>query len=504
MPERSGFPMSDAGVLADGDRSLRRQPLLAMLSDDRLVRMAAEGSSAAFSVIYRRYHQPLYRYCRSILGDEHEAADALQSAMLRAMRALEGERREIALKPWLFRIAHNEAISVVRRRRPDQPLEHAADVAATEADPETRQRLRDLIADLDRLVPRQRSALVMRELNGLSFEEIAAVLDTTPNAVKTTVYEARQALNEIEAGRDMPCEEIRMKLSDGDRRMLRGRAVRAHLAACADCECFAHELRKRPARLAAIAPPLPAPAAAAILASLFGGGGSGGVAALAGGSAAGLGAGAALKLGAAGVLAIGVGTVAIETGGGGEPEPAAAERPPAALSSELANSPVAPPVAGSESPAASGSAGGRGHGNADGGKDGGRGHGGSNGHGHGNGASTATVTAMAPRTATDRRRRQRSKMRPRASAVHRPGRARLRPDRAGPSRPRREERPPARAARLRDRHRLRRDRLKLRRGRLSLHPDRHRPRPDRRRRRPARPRRLPGRSSSSRYLLTLR
>src|SRR3954449_2234146 len=96
---------------------------LRLARDDRLARMAASGDSRAFAVIYERYHQPIYRYCHSILHDPDDAADALQNAMLKAMRGLVGSERDIALKPWLFRIAHNEAISLVRRRRPATTLD---------------------------------------------------------------------------------------------------------------------------------------------------------------------------------------------------------------------------------------------------------------------------------------------------------------------------------------------------------------------------------------------
>src|SRR3954466_8957176 len=78
---------------------------------------AARGDAEAFAAIYEEHHQALYRYCRSILRDEHDAQDALQSALTRAFAALRDEQRDFELRPWLFRIAHNEAISLVRRRR---------------------------------------------------------------------------------------------------------------------------------------------------------------------------------------------------------------------------------------------------------------------------------------------------------------------------------------------------------------------------------------------------
>src|SRR5688500_4244937 len=83
---------------------------LSLLPDERLSRRAADGSQAAFAAIYERHHQPLFRYCRSILGNDEEAQDALQNTMVSAMRSLPGEQREITLLPWLFRVAHNESI----------------------------------------------------------------------------------------------------------------------------------------------------------------------------------------------------------------------------------------------------------------------------------------------------------------------------------------------------------------------------------------------------------
>src|SRR4051812_9137321 len=103
---------------------------LRMLGDDRLARRAAEGEEQAFAVLYQRHHQALYRYCRAILGNSEDAADALQNTMLAALRALPGEQRQIQVKPWLFRIAHNESISVMRRRPPSAGLEEAVDIAA--------------------------------------------------------------------------------------------------------------------------------------------------------------------------------------------------------------------------------------------------------------------------------------------------------------------------------------------------------------------------------------
>ena len=122
------------------------------MPDERLARWAARGSEAAFAVIFERHHQALHRYCHSIVGNGHDASDALQSTMLKAFRALPGETREITLRPWLYRIAHNESISLLRARRSDADLDAAAHVGdpATEGLIESRDRLRSLAADLER------------------------------------------------------------------------------------------------------------------------------------------------------------------------------------------------------------------------------------------------------------------------------------------------------------------------------------------------------------------
>jgi RNA polymerase sigma factor (sigma-70 family) len=105
---------------------IRSPPELALAgrfsSDERLARLISRGSARAFTVLYQRHHQALYRYCRSIVRDEDDAQDALQSAMMRALAALRAGERDLAVRPWLFRIVHNEAVSILRRRRPEVGL----------------------------------------------------------------------------------------------------------------------------------------------------------------------------------------------------------------------------------------------------------------------------------------------------------------------------------------------------------------------------------------------
>ena len=133
--------------------------------------------------------------------------------------------------------------------------------------------MRALATDLTELTEQQRGALLMRELGGLSFAEIAGALQISATAAKQTVYESRCVLQALQEGREMDCDVVRRTLSDGDRRALRGKRLRGHLRSCACCHDFERALHARPAHLAALAPPLPLGAAAAMLQGLLGGSG---------------------------------------------------------------------------------------------------------------------------------------------------------------------------------------------------------------------------------------
>ena len=281
-----------------------------LLSDERLTRRAVGGDDRAFAAIFRRYHQSLYRFCLSIVGNPEDAQDALQNTMMKVLRALPGEEREIELKPWLYRIAHNESIDLLRRRRETRELdaEHAAPGYGLAEDAATRERLRRLIADVRELPERQREVLVMRELSGLDFDEIGAALETSAAVARQTLYEARKSLHQMEEGREMSCEAVTQALSDGDGRVTRRRDVRAHLRACPGCRGFGDDIKRREQDFAALSP-LPAVAAAGMLQGLLGGSQAAGGAA-GGGLAATLGGGAAKTI-ATSAAVKGVATVAV-------------------------------------------------------------------------------------------------------------------------------------------------------------------------------------------------
>jgi RNA polymerase sigma factor (sigma-70 family) len=253
--------------------------------DDRLARAAAAGDERAFSAIYERHHQALYRYCRSVVGNDEDARDALQNTMLAALRGLDSRREGGSLKAWLFQIAHNESISLMRRRREHAELSDELDSAAisVEASAAEREQVEQLVSDMRELPDSQRGALVMHELSGLQYPDIAAALGVSAGAARQLVYEARQALHQQAEGREMPCDEVQRAISFGDGRMLRRRPLRAHLRSCEHCRRFKAAMRERPRALALLAPPLAPALAASVLHDVLGsgwppsgGGGAGG------------------------------------------------------------------------------------------------------------------------------------------------------------------------------------------------------------------------------------
>ena len=229
----------------------------ARMGDEALASRAAAGSNAAFTALYERYYEPLLGYCRSILLNAEDAHDATQSALENALRALPRREPGRALKPWLYRIAHNEAINIVRRRQPvasGVDTDDLVTVPGPEVDAEQRTRLAQLVDDLRMLPERQRGALVMRELSGLSYDEIGLALGVSNEAARRAVFDARSALHDAVDGRATECTSVRRCLSDGDRRHLRARGVRAHLRSCDDCATFERAMGMRQADLHMLGP----------------------------------------------------------------------------------------------------------------------------------------------------------------------------------------------------------------------------------------------------------
>jgi len=188
--------------------ALRTQP------DRRLVTLVREGYEAAFEEIVRRYGRPLGHYAASIVGGRSE--DVLQDAFARALPALRRDDAEIDLRPWLFRIVRNTALNDLRDSPPSPEL--LAEALAGGRNPaeelECREELADLMKRLQELPEPQRAAIVMRELEGLGHEEIAAALGLTGGGARQAIYRARQALRDG-AGMLIPLPLLQALLGGG-------------------------------------------------------------------------------------------------------------------------------------------------------------------------------------------------------------------------------------------------------------------------------------------------
>jgi RNA polymerase sigma factor (sigma-70 family) len=171
-------------------------PALRVQPDGRLVGLVREGYDSAFEEIVRRYGRPLERFAAAIVGGRSE--DVTQDAFSKALLALRRSEAEIELRPWLYRIVRNTALNDLRDRGPvsEQLSEALAGGASAAAEVERREELSDLMKRLGALPEPQRAAIVMRELEGLSHEEIASALGVSGGAARQAIYRARAALRE--------------------------------------------------------------------------------------------------------------------------------------------------------------------------------------------------------------------------------------------------------------------------------------------------------------------
>ena len=174
---------------------LAGSPLLATQSDERLVDLVRAGSEPAFDAIVSRYRGPLLRYCTPLLGRER-AEDAVQQAFVNAYKAMHRNDSKLELKAWLYRIAHNVSLNTLR----DRELRHeelSLDIPgapAPEHELEQRERLAEVMAAVQALPERQREAIVLRELEGRSYDEIAMALGVGGGSVRALLNRARNSV----------------------------------------------------------------------------------------------------------------------------------------------------------------------------------------------------------------------------------------------------------------------------------------------------------------------
>ena len=271
-------------------RGPRSAVLLRVASDERLVALVRGGSEAAFEAIYDRHHRGILAFSRHMLSSADEAEDAVQHTFMAAYRHLVGGAAEIQLRPWLYTIARNRCLSMLRARR-ERPLDelHAPATEHLSAEAQRRQDVRELLADVAALPEDQRAALVLAELGAVSHDEIATVLDIPRQKVKALVFQARTSLIASRTARDTPCEEIREQLANLRGGALRRTTLHRHLRECPGCRAFREQVALQRKTLAVALPVLPTLGLKeAALGAAFGsaGAGGGGAAAATGGAIA--------------------------------------------------------------------------------------------------------------------------------------------------------------------------------------------------------------------------
>ena len=237
-----------------------RSPLLRLQSDERLIALVRRGNHGAFETIVARYQARLLAFCRHMLGSREDAEDVLQEVFAAAFNAILADDRPINARPWLYRIARNRSLNHLRRVQPigvDSMDVHLSDYGATTADKvDKREQFRELIADVHELPETQRTALLLREIDALSYEQIAEAMETTIPSVKSLLVRARVSLAEAAEARLLSCEEVRIELgeiAEGLRRRTTP-PVRRHLRACERCTTFRGELRATSKALALLLP----------------------------------------------------------------------------------------------------------------------------------------------------------------------------------------------------------------------------------------------------------
>jgi RNA polymerase sigma factor (sigma-70 family) len=306
-----------------------------------LARAAGRGDVAAFEALYERHHRALLSFSRHMLGRAHDAEDVVQHTFLEADRAFRGGKQPKAVRAWLYTVARNRCISLLRARREDGGLPDAG-VPATHdlvADVEQREDLRALLGDLRALPDDQRAALLLAELGDLSHAEVAAVIGVRAGKVKALVFQAREALLAAAHARAIPCHSIREEVANASGAALRKRHLKHHLTQCEGCRAFAADVRAQRVALGALLPVVPT---VALREGVFAGLASGGAAA---GAGAGIGAGVLGSSTAAKLLAtLAVGGAAA---GGGvavtrDDAPRQAERPARSAPATTGTAPVAP------------------------------------------------------------------------------------------------------------------------------------------------------------------
>ena len=164
-----------------------------------LVEGCRNGDRAAFAALVVRYQQPIYNAAYRVLGNAEDAADIAQAVFLKVAEKLEEYDPRFKFFSWLYRIAINESLNLLRRNGREEPLDEEMDIpGADSANPEWQlgeaQVSRRVQGALMRMRAEDRVMIALRHFSECSYREIAAILDLDEKTVKSRLYEARSRL----------------------------------------------------------------------------------------------------------------------------------------------------------------------------------------------------------------------------------------------------------------------------------------------------------------------
>ncbi|MDP8967008.1 MAG: sigma-70 family RNA polymerase sigma factor, partial [Actinomycetota bacterium] len=288
-------------------------PLLRLQSDERLVALVRRGNHAAFEMLVSRYQARLLAFCRHMLGSREDAEDVLQEVFAASFNAILADDRPINVRPWLYRIARNRSLNHLRRVQPigvDSMDVHLSEGGVTTADKvHKREDFRLLVGDVQELPETQKTALLLREIDALSYEQIAEAMETTIPSVKSLLVRARVSLAEAAEARTLTCEQVREELGEVAEGLRRSTAPgRRHVRGCDRCQGFKSQLRTTNRALAVVFPVAPLLLFKKALLTQFGMTASAGA-----GGAAGAAAATVAASGGSSAMSVGISTIATKT-----------------------------------------------------------------------------------------------------------------------------------------------------------------------------------------------
>jgi RNA polymerase sigma factor (sigma-70 family) len=231
-------------------------------ADDELVAAVREGDDEALGTLFARYHERVTAYAARIVGDREHAQELVQEAFIAALHGLRRGSEKIEFRPWIYRITRNAAIDHLRARARRgthvdfdvvdaagvEPAAIASAAHGPEAAVESRQAIENLQGAFVGLTELHHQLLVMRELEGLSYEKIGKRLGMTRSQVESSLFRARRRLEveyeELSTGRR--CDHVRESIAEQGSRPLGVRdevRMKRHLSHCAPCRREASRAR---------------------------------------------------------------------------------------------------------------------------------------------------------------------------------------------------------------------------------------------------------------------